>query len=136
MNINLRCVHKNFYNPQVILDPHEFLQSVEKDVNSFLEAVMLQHGGNNIKFNFHLKMEFVKDVGDDDEEDARKIVFIATKYALINYYKSIPNKVYEGFVDLLQRIEDINLEGSGFVLDEIEFLDCHIVLLVDDVLNF
>ena len=128
-----RCAHEIFYNPYNFLDPLAFLQALELGVTSFLENVF--QSNDMKKFQLHLKLGFIKRTS-FDEDDVYKIIYIATDYTLLRWYGDIPIKVKEAFSDLLQRIEDIALEGSGFSLNDIDFLDCHVLRIVNNGLHF
>lgn len=127
--INSRCAHEIFYNTSHILDPQYFLQTLEHRVNSFI--VNAFNTDDVKKFQLHLKLGFIKRTS-FDEDDVYKIVYIATEYITIRYYPDIPYAVAEAFTDLLQRLEDIELEGSGFCIHDIDYLDCHVLRIVKD----
>ena len=128
-----RCAHEIFYNPYNFLDPLAFLQALELGVTSFLENVF--QSNDMKKFQLHLKLGFIKRTS-FDEDDVYKIIYIATDYTLLRWYGDIPIKVKEAFSDLLQRfelgLEDLELEGSGFSLNDIDFLDCHVLRIVNN----
>ena len=133
--ISSRCAHEVFYNINYILDPLEFLQSLELPLYSFIEKRFLQN--NNIKFQLHLKLEFIKNtISEEDIEDVRKIIYIATNYIELYYYGHITRKIEEAFTEILDRIENLEMEGSGFTLSEIEFMDCHVISITQNLLYF
>lgn len=130
--INSRCAHEIFYNTNNLITPLNFLQTVEMNLNSFLSTVFED---SYKKFQLHLKLAFIKHTL-FDEEDVHKIVYIATNYITLRYYGDISFKINEAFSEILERLENLEMEGSGFTIDDIDFLDCHVLRIDNNILAF